>query len=412
MQVLHSSLRCRNVSDTIKIGQAYAKEYGISRLTNITRLDNIGIPVYVSIRPDASEGSLCVNAGKGITNMEAKAGALMEGIELAVVEPHRKKVPIFKATYSEVLDSAERPEAILDFCPTMGAEIPLDEEFDCVHALDLFSGKKFVIPAELAYCPYTEQSGRFFGTSSNGLASGNSIAEASIHGIFEVIERDITSFQTLRLDVSNVDSGSMPKAAQEIYEKVLKAGHDIQVWYAHNEFDIPQFMAVIIEGNAETPMFIHMGFGCHGMKSIALIRAITEAAQGRLSYIHGGRDDLRTDFDFFHTLSEKEKYNWYKDLAASIQRVSAKKTIDFEKIHQLNFSFETIEEYFAALLDFIRKQGFRHVLQVPFTSEEEPLQVVKMIIPRMEFFSDKFPKIGHRLKDYGYKIANGHFRGA
>jgi ribosomal protein S12 methylthiotransferase accessory factor len=39
------------------------------------------------------------------------------------------------------------------------------------------------------------------------------------------------------------------------------------------------------------------GFGCHLSPQIALSRAITEAAQSRLGYISGARDDLQGDID-------------------------------------------------------------------------------------------------------------------
>ena len=57
-----------------------------TRVTDITRLDWAGVPVYASIRPEAYPGSLCVNAGKGVTPLEAQVGAYMEAIEYAFAE--------------------------------------------------------------------------------------------------------------------------------------------------------------------------------------------------------------------------------------------------------------------------------------------------------------------------------------
>ena len=39
---------------------------------------------------------------------------------------------------------------------------------------------------------------RYFGSGSNGLASGNSVLEATVHALAEVIERDVTSFHNAR----------------------------------------------------------------------------------------------------------------------------------------------------------------------------------------------------------------------
>ena len=68
---------------TVNHARSLARGLGISRVTDITRLDCVGVPVFASIRPDAQPGSLCVNAGKGITVGEARAGAYMEAIEYA-----------------------------------------------------------------------------------------------------------------------------------------------------------------------------------------------------------------------------------------------------------------------------------------------------------------------------------------
>jgi ribosomal protein S12 methylthiotransferase accessory factor len=408
MLAYNSSLRCRTIEDTWDIGKEYAKKYGITRVTNITRLDNIGVPVYSAIRPDAQRGSLCVTAGKGTTDHEAKVGALMEGIEMAIAEPSQQKLNIISSIFSEVLDSNTRPEAVLDFCPKIHSAITLDQKVDCVWATDLINPKKQLIPAELIYLPYQPGATKYFGYSSNGLASGNSLTEASIHGILELIERDITSFQTIHLNVSKVDPDSLPPNAMDIYQKVISAGHEMVIWYSHNSFGIPHFMSIILDGRTDNPLYINMGFGCHSLKNIALIRSMTEVVQGRLSYIHGGRDDLYLDFDKMEHHSEKSKFKWFQKLVDSVRSISAQNEVRYQILEELEFKFTDLEEYLDELLLFLQNQGFNYVLQVPFTLKEEPIQVVKMVIPKMEFFSEQSPRIGPRLLSYATKAANGH----
>ncbi|HSE22879.1 MAG TPA: hypothetical protein VLB68_14525, partial [Pyrinomonadaceae bacterium] len=74
---------------TLSRARAVSRQLGISRVTDITRLDCIGVPVFASIRPEAHPGSLCVNAGKGITVAEARVGAYMEAVEYAFAEYNR-----------------------------------------------------------------------------------------------------------------------------------------------------------------------------------------------------------------------------------------------------------------------------------------------------------------------------------
>ena len=112
--LLSSSLRPVSPEATLARAKRIAPPLGITRVTDITRLDRVGIPVYASIRPSATIGSLCVNAGKGLHPIEAEVGAYMEAIELAVAEPEAKRVPVVRATARDVLDGRTRPEAILD----------------------------------------------------------------------------------------------------------------------------------------------------------------------------------------------------------------------------------------------------------------------------------------------------------
>ena len=186
-----------------------APALGITRVTDITRLDRIGIPVYSSVRPSAIPGSLCVNAGKGILPVEAEVGAFMEAIEFAFAEPHHAHTSVTAATPRDVLDGRIRPDAVLDFCPPIGHEIELRKKIDCVTAIDALSGNKTLVPAECVLHPYRarRRSTLYFGSNTNGLCSGNTELEAMVHGLAEVVERDIRSFH-LRVDASKQCRGN------------------------------------------------------------------------------------------------------------------------------------------------------------------------------------------------------------
>ena len=68
-------------SETIKHNEDKLRTAGITRITNITDLDRIGIPVFSAIIPSAQGGSVSVYAGKGAKNEQAEASAIMEGFE-------------------------------------------------------------------------------------------------------------------------------------------------------------------------------------------------------------------------------------------------------------------------------------------------------------------------------------------
>ena len=408
----HTSLRSRKIGETLHIAKRYALQYGVTRVTDVTRLDNIGLPVFMSIRPGAQLYSLCVSAGKGLLPEEAEAGAYMEAIEIAMVEPFYKKLPVVKGSVRDVLDGRTREDAILDLCPKMGVEIFLDDEMDCVEAEDLLSGKKYLVPAETVYMPYPKKAKMYFGSSSNGLASGNTVAEASLHGLLEVIERDISSFQFVGMNASVVAPDTFPEAAKEIIERVKNAGHEMVVRYGHNEFEIPYFLVHLIDGQVDDPLYINIGYGCHFDKNIALLRAMTEAAQVRMSYIHGGRDDLTEDYDFFGNWSYKQKIEHFEKLKNAVKNCGPDGAISFEQIKEYGWAADSPEGYMDCFIEFFKKNNWPFLLRVPITSPDEPIQVVKMFVPRMEFFTRRTQRIGKKLRDYANKIQNGSVRRA
>src|SRR3954464_14840334 len=150
---MSSSFRAEPLRVTLANAKALAPQLGISRVTDITRLDWVGVPVFASIRPDAQRGSLCVNAGKGLRVNEARVGAYMEAIEYAFAEYNRASLKVSMIPAGDVYLGRTHPQSILDFCPVMNAEIDLDENIACVKAKEISSGRMFQVPAELVFLP-------------------------------------------------------------------------------------------------------------------------------------------------------------------------------------------------------------------------------------------------------------------
>lgn len=78
-------LRTKPPSDTLKLLLTQLDKYGITRLADLSYLDDTSnIHVYSAIRPLAK--SLTSSMGKGLTIEEAKCSALMESIETFYAE--------------------------------------------------------------------------------------------------------------------------------------------------------------------------------------------------------------------------------------------------------------------------------------------------------------------------------------
>jgi len=246
----------------------------------------------------------------------------MEAIEYAFAEYNRASLEIVWALAGEIYEGKSRRDAILDFCPVMNAEIALDEPLACVKAKDVSSGRKYLVPAELVFLPYPSHLGgrQYFGSNSNGLCSGNSVLEATIHGLAEVIERDVCSFQSIKDGSELVANRSLPRSIRKIESSLAAVGMSLYVRHAENIFGMPYFMAVVAESRAINPIYVSVGYGCHPLKEIALTRAVCEALQSRLSFIHGGRDDLVNRYNRFKGASNKVRARYADNLLGRVSR--------------------------------------------------------------------------------------------
>jgi ribosomal protein S12 methylthiotransferase accessory factor len=396
---LGSSLRTAPPELTLARARARAVSLGISRVTDVTRLDRVGIPVYASIRPSAAPGSLCVNAGKGLIPIEAEVGAMMEAIEFALAEPGASGVTVVRRTARDVLDGRTRPEAILDLCPRVGQKVRLDAPIDCVEATDVATGDHALVPAELVFLPYrpTPSFKGLFGTTSNGLASGNSVREASVHGLCEVLERDIRSMQAVRDTSVPVDLATVDGPARALVESVRAAGLELYVRSVRNEYGLAYFFAIINDPDADLPHLLNGGFGCHPHRSVAFVRAVSEAAQSRLAFIHGGRDDLVDVHRRYARWGQAKKRAFVRGVVA---RAGHGEPIAMQGVDDSSASITSVDRCEEVMLERLTALGFPRVYRVVYTEPGDDLHVVRVIVPRAEMFNESVSRLGVRLRDH------------
>ena len=133
--------------------------------------------------------------------------------------------------------------------------------------------------------------------ASNGLASGNHLLEAIVHGLCEVIERDAEARWRLqrgqrRVDLDTVTRPALPGAAGS--DRRRAGAHD-RLGHHLATSGVPAYGCAIMEDPREPAwraLGLYQGFGCHLDAPVALARALSEAVQTRVSYISGSRDDF------------------------------------------------------------------------------------------------------------------------
>ncbi|WP_170560076.1 YcaO-like family protein [Ruegeria atlantica] len=370
---VHDTHRLREPGQTLRIVQPFLREMGITRIANLTGLDRIGLPTVMVARPNSR--SVAVSLGKGLSLQAAQASGVMEAIESWHAE--RVRLPQRLARYTELI--AEAAVVDVDRLPRVaGAQFDPNGNMLWVEGRDLNGQSSCWVPLEMVDTDYTSAplaGQRAFPRTTNGLASGNNVAEASCHAICELIERDATTLwshqtTTARIDPATVDD----ERCQSAIEKVTTADLEIGLWNTTSDIGIASFRCVICEAGGQ-PGHIGIGDGCHPDRAIALLRAVTEAAQTRLTYISGARDDLDPEEFTDHAQSERCQYvrNLIDDAAP---------TVSFRDCP--THSTETFEGDLALLSNRLEAVGISQIVIVDLSRPEYDLSVVRAVIPGLE----------------------------
>ena len=391
-----SSWRHRPLAETIELASSLLQELGIVRVLDATRLDRLGVPVWVSVRPRARV--LNVHAGKGLTEDEARVGAMMEAIEHAVAEPRVGRLPETRAWTPGSLQAHWAGRfTVADLAPPLN-QLPGDADlWDCVPLESLGAGDGVWMPAELVFLPWDPAPGSktYFGVTGNGLASGNSVAEASLHALFELLERDVTARHDMADGSRWVDPASLPAPFAGWVEAWAREGIELLLRELPNEFGMPCFAAVIHETN-DNPVDLAGGWGLHARPNIALSRAICEAAQSRASMIHGGRDDIGGFFGKYRLPADDLVQRTRQQL---IRLRSRERVVRYDDIVGPSWAGApvTLESAWHETMSLLAALGFSHVYRHVFDEKLRGLAVVRLVVPGLEQVERPLRRMGPRM---------------
>ncbi|MGI5151696.1 YcaO-like family protein [Plantactinospora sp. CA-294935] len=274
--------------------RAWSASVGVTRSSSITRLDRIGVPVAMAVRPGALAGSLVVTGGKGTTEAAAEIGARLEAVELAAAEHTRSQVPLVRTTYRAIAAQFGGPAALLRLCPRMDVRIPLDEEVTAAQGTDLCTAAPRCLPSELVLLPPPPDAAvrPYFGASSFGLGCGLTLEQATMHAMLEVLERDALSFPSHAGQEWAIDECSLPDRLKDLVVRARQADVAVRLLVVRQELGLP-VAHVVLWDRAETDRrFVNGGHACARSLEAALERALLEALQSRAAFMHGGREDL------------------------------------------------------------------------------------------------------------------------
>lgn len=281
-----------------------ARAMGVTRIARVTGLDRAGVEVACAVRPLGHV--LQISNGKGLTAAQAVASALGEAAELWGAERVDQKL-LVHARESELGPRAlglgrggpgGLPGAAI-------AQRLWEARIAWRPAVELHTSGEVLVPAQAVHCP---PAGTPLGPaplrwSSSGMGAHRDPQRALLHALLEAAERDGLAralprgwtpgaVRTRGLDPSTL-LGAAPGAAALVARLsrggLLTALFDLRP--DRGWLGLPLAGALLIDPEGG-PVPLTAGYACALSADEALTKALLEAAQSRLTDVHGAREDL------------------------------------------------------------------------------------------------------------------------
>lgn len=305
--------RVRTPEDTLNILTPYMLKAQITRVADISNLDDICRDIYVlsAIRPASK--SLSVSMGKARDKLSAKCAAIAESLEVFYAEeakPHLKNIcerDLIKSAY--VINTSLFQKGKCKFDP--------EYRLSWGQVYELRTNEKAYIPFHLISLNSGILENQLFGSNSDGLASGNTEEEALIMSLFEQIERASINKKKSKIKID--------------FKPIIESYHineniKLDVFSYPNVYEIPVIGVEIYNKYQIGNQNIYRGYGSSETYTRALCRAIEEAIQTKIGLISGMRDDLREEHYSTRQLSLNDNISYlemlpYKEFSYDNRRI-------------------------------------------------------------------------------------------
>ncbi|NIS83193.1 MAG: hypothetical protein GTO14_23995 [Anaerolineales bacterium] len=373
--------RLTTPDETLARVEPHVETMLVTRCADVTGLDRLGIPVFCAIRPKGE--ILQLANGKGPTPGNAKVSALMEALEHYHAENpdsnlRRTSYLALRRDGHAALQPASLPlyDTATYFSPAY--------VLDWVMARNIMDEEEMWLPACAAYI----RPPMLFTLSTNGLASGNHFVEATLHGLYEVIERDAISrlfvdgrLRLTRTNCKVIDPGTICDSdVHSLVVKLQRAQIKLVLIWIESCIAMNTFWAILLDQNPTSyATVIHFGSGAHLSHSVAAIRAITEAAQARLTYIHGARENVVGKIQSPSIELIKRVYSFFDQLECDR---------DWQCLHDL--ADEDLAQDYHFILTSLRVAGYRQAYRVDMTRAPFNIPVIKIFVPGLQIRSGLF----------------------
>lgn len=305
----------------------------VSNLEEVTCYDKVGIPVFLAIpsvlEPEAKGEvrRIPCHWGKGVDRDQAQISALSETIERYSAKMLGNE-SLITASYKDIKRDAVSPERFIHikkgiykrykfltkYCETL--------ELEWVAGYSLISKRSVFVPANFVFFPYVTSNKIYLSfTDTYGLGAGNTIEEAILTGMFELIESDAITINFKRkIPAPLIDLDSINDTViRDLIKKFQNNGIKVYIQNVTTDIEVYTFQTLLVDENGY-PTFA-LGFGASLSPSIAIIRSLTEAAQNRCSQRLFKKLFVKTSKKsaFNHILGNKKPRMSFRDLTDRTQ---------------------------------------------------------------------------------------------
>jgi len=186
---------------------------------------------------------------------------------------------------------------------------------------------------------------------------------------------------------------------REVIKRLESASVEPHLKDITSDVGVTTIAAAIDDEATQDAALLSLGVGTHLVPEIAVLRALTEAVQSRLTTIHGTREDTfkaeytrRIGYERMKRINRK----WFSSSAKSV------KFADLSS-HQSDDFLDDI----GYTLSCLRKAGLDEAIAVDLTRSGTGIPAVRVIVPGLEVYALDKERGGRRLRAAMARMAGG-----
>lgn len=226
--------------------------------------------------------SILQGEGKGATREEAVLSAIGEGVERYAASLWNQ-AELTKGSLSELGDRAFDPRWLVlydreQYAGPGFAFKPMDFNMQMLwakgHWLD--TRVEVLVPAQATYFGFNADEMPISQTTSNGIAAGSSVEDATLRALYELIERDAFMLYWMAgLRGERIDPGGCDKISRKALDEVQRLGAQMELYLLDLDTGYPTVVCLGLGDGVSWPG-VTIGLGTYADIDVALRKAVLE----------------------------------------------------------------------------------------------------------------------------------------